>query len=387
MKFLSAVALILLIVCQSAGQTVVTIGNGIVGSSRPLNSGWGYVRTVDLYLASEIGTTGNITAVAWDKFSGTSLSPTSYAVYMKATAATTVPTYDWATLISGATTVSSGTFQITSSGGEWYGFTLDSPFTLGAAENLLVICSSSAGGSGTGGGETFLTTAATNMSGTGITDDAPQAVLFAHTRRLNVRLTFGALPVQLVSLTATTTGADVMMQWRTASEVNNYGFYVQMRRPGETVFVDLPGVFVAGHGTTVEPQEYTCRIGMPGPAGTEYRLKQVDLDGSVHFSESVTSGVVAGVEGGVPATYFLARNYPNPFNPSTTISYGLPQTSQVLLTVYNALGEEVARPVDGIEEAGMHSVSFDAPRVASGVLYYRLQAGGHNETRRMILLR
>jgi hypothetical protein len=225
------------------------------------------------------------------------------------------------------------------------------------------------------------------MSGTGITDFTPQAVLFEHTRRLNVRLTFGALPVQLVSITATTAGGDVMMSWRTASEVNNYGFYIQMRRPGESLFSDVPGLFVEGHGTTVAPQEYTCSISTPGPAGTEYRLKQVDLDGSICFSEAVKAGVVAGVNEALPATYFLAQNYPNPFNPSTTISYGVPEAMQVRLTVFNTLGEEVARPVDGINEAGMHTVSFDAARVASGILYYRLQAGGYNETRRMVILR
>jgi hypothetical protein len=387
MKVLSAVALILFIVVQGTGQTVVAIGSGTDGYARPLNSGWGYVRTVDLYLASEIGATGNITAVAWDKASGTGLSPTDYAVYMKVTSATTVPTFDWATLISGATTVSSGAYWISSSGAEWYGFTLDSPFALGAGENLLVMCSCWAGGSGTGGGETFRGTVASNMSGVGITDGAPQAVLFAHTRRMNVRLTIGALPVQLVAFTATAAGADVMMQWRTLSEVNNYGFYVQMCRPGETAYEDMPGLFVAGHGTTLAPQGYACRISTPGPAGTEYRLKQVDLDGSVHFSESVKVGAVAGVDGTVPATYFLAQNYPNPFNPSTTIRFGVPQTSQVLLTVYNALGEELARPVEGIKEAGVHTVSFDAARLPTGVLYYRLQAGGHTETRRMIILR
>ena len=88
----------------------------------------------------------------------------------------------------------------------------------------------------------------------------------------------------------------------------------------------------------------------------------------------------------VPETVHLS-NYPNPFNPSTTIRYGLPNRSQVTLAVFNTLGQQVATFVQGDQEAGYHEVRFDASGLASGLYFYRLQAGTYVETRKLLLLR
>jgi hypothetical protein len=93
-----------------------------------------------------------------------------------------------------------------------------------------------------------------------------------------------------------------------------------------------------------------------------------------------------GVEGnGLPRGFDLSQNYPNPFNPSTTIRYGLRSRSHVTLTVYNALGQQVATLVQGEQEAGFHEVVFDASGLASGVYLYRLQAGDFVQTRGLLL--
>jgi hypothetical protein len=97
----------------------------------------------------------------------------------------------------------------------------------------------------------------------------------------------------------------------------------------------------------------------------------------------------------IPDDYNLAQNYPNPFNPSTTIRYGLPQSSVVVLTVYNTLGEEVARLVNEEQQAGYHDVVFHNEGLASGVYFYRLQAipihggqsGSFMQTKKLLLLR
>jgi hypothetical protein len=89
----------------------------------------------------------------------------------------------------------------------------------------------------------------------------------------------------------------------------------------------------------------------------------------------------------LPQVPELAQNYPNPFNPSTVIRYALPQRSHVTLAVFNTLGQQVARLVDGEVEAGNHAVSFDALGLASGVYFYRLHAGAHTQTRTMCLVR
>ena len=90
---------------------------------------------------------------------------------------------------------------------------------------------------------------------------------------------------------------------------------------------------------------------------------------------------------GAPLSYSLAQNYPNPFNPSTMIRYGIPERSQVTLTIYNTIGQEVAVLARGEEEAGYHEVKFDASALASGVYFYRLQAGSYVDTKKLLLLK
>jgi hypothetical protein len=89
----------------------------------------------------------------------------------------------------------------------------------------------------------------------------------------------------------------------------------------------------------------------------------------------------------LPSEYSLSQNYPNPFNPSTTISYQLPAQSHITLKVFDVLGREVATLVNGVEEPGYKSVTFDAGKLSSGIYFYRLQAGNHVETKKLLLLR
>ncbi|MCH8304252.1 MAG: T9SS type A sorting domain-containing protein [Candidatus Marinimicrobia bacterium] len=91
--------------------------------------------------------------------------------------------------------------------------------------------------------------------------------------------------------------------------------------------------------------------------------------------------------GAIPVEYALGQNYPNPFNPTTTIKYALPTSGEVLLTVYDLLGKEVARIVNGQQPAGYHEVTWDASSVASGIYFYRLHADGFVQTKKMVLLK
>jgi hypothetical protein len=88
-----------------------------------------------------------------------------------------------------------------------------------------------------------------------------------------------------------------------------------------------------------------------------------------------------------PVSYSLFQNYPNPFNPSTTISYDLPTRSHVTLRIFNVLGQTVETLVNGNAEAGRHQVQWNPGHLASGVYFYRLQAGNFVENKKMILLR
>ncbi len=99
--------------------------------------------------------------------------------------------------------------------------------------------------------------------------------------------------------------------------------------------------------------------------------------------------VIAGVDDkhSLPTEFRLHDNYPNPFNPSTRVDYELPKESRVSLTVYNMLGETIARLVDDVKPAGYYSVTFDASGLASGVYFYRLNAGDVTLLKKMLLMK
>jgi len=108
------------------------------------------------------------------------------------------------------------------------------------------------------------------------------------------------------------------------------------------------------------------------------------------FAEEQTfvSGPVS-LDGGMelPAQVELSQNYPNPFNPSTSIRFGLPESDQVRISVYDVTGRLVSEVADTRFQAGYHVVRFDGSRLASGVYLYRLQTGNTVLTRKMSLVK
>jgi hypothetical protein len=91
-------------------------------------------------------------------------------------------------------------------------------------------------------------------------------------------------------------------------------------------------------------------------------------------------------KGGMPTAFVLAPNFPNPFNPHTTVPFGVPKECQVRLSVYNVLGQEVAVLVEGMVEAGYHTAEFNGTPHASGVYFVRLQADGKTFLVRRLML-
>ena len=100
-----------------------------------------------------------------------------------------------------------------------------------------------------------------------------------------------------------------------------------------------------------------------------------------------TVGIQDEVSEEIPTSFSLEQNFPNPFNPSTTIQYSLPQAGDVTLKIYNLLGEEVKTLVNEYKEIGNYSVQFNAKYLASGIYFYKLQTHGFVETKKMILLK
>ena len=129
-------------------------------------------------------------------------------------------------------------------------------------------------------------------------------------------------------------------------------------------------------------------------ANTSYkwRVSAKNQDGSFTAPspwEQFSVGEVSAIQTNkvLPEAYSLGQNYPNPFNPSTSISFSVKNSGNVVLKVYNALGNEVASLVDEYKPAGNYKVSFNALKLSSGVYYYRLIAAGFNSAKKMILMK
>ena len=111
--------------------------------------------------------------------------------------------------------------------------------------------------------------------------------------------------------------------------------------------------------------------------------------GAIGYATAPDSIPTIGItnEGVIPDRYELSQNYPNPFNPETVIRYSLPKAENVSLVVYNLIGEEVAYLINERKPAGSYTVAWDASNLASGIYFYRLQAGDFVQTRKMVLLK
>ncbi len=192
-----------------------------------------------------------------------------------------------------------------------------------------------------------------------------------------------ALPVELVSFTTNVNGNNVSLKWQTATEVNNYGFEIE-RSSEKTTWSKIG--FVEGNGTSNSPKEYSFTDVVSQSGKYFYRLKQIDIDGSYKYSNVVEVNI------GTPEKFDLKANYPNPFNPTTTIEYSIPNVgakdfSPVQLIIYDVLGHKIATLVNKKQSPGNYSVNFNASNLTSGIYFYTLRAGNYTATRKMILIK
>lgn len=185
------------------------------------------------------------------------------------------------------------------------------------------------------------------------------------------------LPVELVSFLGKRVDGSVVLNWQTATEVNNMGFDIQRSEDGN----DWSAIdFVPGHNTSNSPKYYTFTDQKTPSGHLYYRLKQIDNDGTTKFSNLVEIG------SNLPRGFSLKQNYPNPFNPETNIDFEIPSPGTVTLTVYDVLGSEVTTLLNGYMNAGSHSVKFDPAGIPAGTYYYKLGWNNFTLTGKMIFL-
>jgi hypothetical protein len=179
------------------------------------------------------------------------------------------------------------------------------------------------------------------------------------------------IPVELTSFIANVNNSSVLLDWTTATEVNNKGFFVE-RKSGNDNFTSV--AFMQGKGTTTEQQSYSYSDNNLASGKYFYRLKQVDLDGTSTISKTIAVDILQ------PMEFSLSQNYPNPFNPTTVISYSLPEKSEVTIRIYSTLGEYIGMIEQGTKDAGYYRVDFDGKQLTSGTYIYQLRATSSNNT-------
>lgn len=187
------------------------------------------------------------------------------------------------------------------------------------------------------------------------------------------------IPVELSSFSASIVDNKVILNWSTATELNNKDFEVQ-RKTDITDWQTLTSI--AGAGTTTEPRSYSFTDNnVQSNTKSYYRLRQNDFDGKFSFSQIIEVDINA------PQDFNLEQNYPNPFNPSTNISFTLPYASVVKLSIYNQLGEKVDQLVNQSLEAGSYIYNWNAKNNSSGIYVVELQADGYKASKKMMLMK
>lgn len=188
----------------------------------------------------------------------------------------------------------------------------------------------------------------------------------------NVVSTVPLVPVELTSFNAMLVNGVVQLNWVTASETNNRGFEVQKSLSGEWQTIG----FVAGAGTKTENTGYqfTDEISFNGSGTLSYRLKQIDFDGAVSFSNEVEVVLI-----NTARNFELLQNFPNPFNPVTKIRFTGAVEGKIRVTITDVLGREVTELVNNDVPAGIHEVIWDASAVSSGIYFVNLFAQANGE--------
>ncbi len=188
------------------------------------------------------------------------------------------------------------------------------------------------------------------------------------------------VPVEVTGLSVYQDNSSAKLVWSTITETNNNGFSIDKRIKGNNK-PDWESVgFVNGKGTTTQKQNYQFTdVNADQPC--EYRLSQTDLSGKVTVLGTINfDGIVRKFE--------LVGNYPNPFNPETTVLFRLASESNVKISIYNNLGQVVRVVKDENMKAGSHEIKIIATDLSSGVYFYEVLAGENTRAiKKMVLVK
>ncbi|MEM8599807.1 MAG: T9SS type A sorting domain-containing protein [Bacteroidota bacterium] len=186
-----------------------------------------------------------------------------------------------------------------------------------------------------------------------------------------------ALPVELTSFRATSIGEAVQLDWTTSSETVNAGFYIEMVDPATGTGIYETAGFVRGAGTTAETQRYSFRLDGLAPGTYQFRLRQVDFDGTFEYSPEVEAQV------NLDETVRIAA-FPNPFTESAQIDFAVAQGQDVRVEVFDVLGRRVATLFDGtLSSNSVGRAQLNGGDLPPGLYLVRIQGERFEELRRL----
>jgi hypothetical protein len=205
----------------------------------------------------------------------------------------------------------------------------------------------------------------------------------------------GTLPVELSSFSAIATPQNyVMLQWVTQSETNVSGYYIFRNLVNNIGTAERINAFIPATNTSQETSyTFTDREATAGYTWY-YWLQHVEMSGEFEFHGPVNLTLLdyTNTTPAIPLKTSLQQIYPNPFNPKTTISFGLAKPSDVNLIIYNAKGEIVRNLLSGYKNAGNYRIAWegrnnDGKTMPSGVYIVRMIAGKHSSTLKLVSLK
>ncbi len=199
-----------------------------------------------------------------------------------------------------------------------------------------------------------------------------------------------SLPVELFSFTASAGTSVITIRWTTQSEINNLGFNVYRSETAEGPYQKINTDIIKGSGNSTEQHSYVfVDDRLVGSEKYYYKLEDIDLSGKSRFHGPIEANFEPVT---LPEHFGLSQNFPNPFNPMTSITLQLPRQEKVELLIFNRVGQVIRRLVDKEMQAGSPQIVWDArndsgEQVASGIYLCQMVAGEYKGAIKMLLLK
>jgi photosystem II stability/assembly factor-like uncharacterized protein len=186
------------------------------------------------------------------------------------------------------------------------------------------------------------------------------------------------VPIELIAFEGRYNSNKINLYWSTASETNNYGF--ELWRSLNSTDWEKIG-FMEGSGTATERNYYSFNDQNLNGNNFYYRLKQIDFDGSFSFSEIISISIEV-------EDFNLMQNYPNPANPTTKITFSIPQKTNVKLKLFSVTGEIVREIINEEKDKGIYTIELNLNELSSGIYFYKMTTeSGYSAVNKLIILK